>query len=300
VIRRMTSQMTSCYLAAPHGANLSTILDVLRERGIQVESRVPETRAAPLGHHLDELIIRADFVVGVITTERQSDWVLFELGHALAKRKKILLFAPPNAMPVPPYLQGFLVVRAALSNADAIAFAIDQFLAAPSQTTPTADFQPDGRQRPAASDYRRLAQVTTRQSFGSELEKVVADAIRHSGVDVVVEKSGPGARFDLAVWSDEFQTILGNPLIVEIRGSFRLSDARMLFSKFSRAIKMSSATFGLLVYQDFSSSRQEPTLLAPPNVLVISVRALLDGLTKMSFAELVRDLVKRRVERASK
>jgi hypothetical protein len=76
-------------------------------------------------------ISHADLVIGVLTSERQSPWVLFELGQASALGRRIVLITSPKAEPIPFSFHEFLVLRIDLDNQDALAFALDQLLSAP-------------------------------------------------------------------------------------------------------------------------------------------------------------------------
>ena len=103
----------------------------LESRGLRV--LVPQDLAAgsDWASEIQKQLSQADIVIGVLTAERQSPWVLFELGQASALGRRIVLITSPKSDPIPFALHQVLVLRIDLDNQDAIGFALDQVLSAP-------------------------------------------------------------------------------------------------------------------------------------------------------------------------
>jgi hypothetical protein len=291
----MNSRIRSCYLTAPAGSNLGVLTKALRQRDIQIvvpQGLPVETDLAP---EIAGLLAEVDLVIGVVTRERRSDWVLFELGQAWSMGKRILLFTPPNITYLPSTLQRFLTVRANLSNREAIEFALDQLLAAPERTVASEPALPPKRiLGPAADRYLQGSfQVGTRM-HPFELERLVADALRDGGVDVLSTKPGANQGADLAIWSDALQPDVGNPLLVEIKS--RLRDSRVAADaarQLSKQVAASGSAWGLLLYGESTPSAARTSL--PPNVLLLSLETLFKRMRYESFDGIVRDLRNRRV-----
>jgi hypothetical protein len=74
----VNARIQSCYLAAPAGSNLAILTDALRHRDIKIvvpQDPLVETDLLP---EITNLLAGVDLVIGVMTRERRSDWVLFE------------------------------------------------------------------------------------------------------------------------------------------------------------------------------------------------------------------------------
>lgn len=239
------------------------------------------------------MLASVDLIIGVLTRERQSDWVLFELGQAWGQGKTVLLFAPPDSAHVPSTLRRFLTVRANLSNREAIEFALDQILAAPEPTSTSG--RPAKQKPPLGTSAERYLQGSV-QMFASvnplELESLVANALREAGVDVLARSQAQDRGADLAIWSDELQPFVGNPLLVEIRTRLITPKAATSAAqKLSKYVDSTGGLWGLLLYgvgpDDFGS--------LPPNILALSIETLFLRLRGESFDQIVRDLRNRRV-----
>ena len=239
-----------------------------------------------------------DLVIGVLTSERRSQWILFELGQAAALGRRIVLIAPPKLAAVPSHLKGFLVIRAGPKNRDAIDFALDQILASPERSaappaiaTPFApalgsDADPiiaDLQSAMESNDYRGV-------------ERVVVQALRRSGADIVSEALNTDVGADIAVWSDALQQFVGNPLLIEVKSRIRGADElRRAANQLFTAVTSRGGNWGLLLYGQGPRDRALSPKGLPPTVLVYSIGELIEQLRTRSFAGVIRDLRNRRV-----
>ncbi len=172
---------------------------------------------------IQKQLSQADLVIGVLTSEWQSAWVLFELGQASALGRQIVLITPPKADPIPFALHQFLVLRINLDNQEAIGFALDQLLSAPDRpkrgsTPPSTPLVGLGTK---ADDLMASLERSLAASDWRSIEQVVADALRSSGADVVVTSPTRDVGADFAVWSDVLEPFVGNPLLVEVKAIIR-------------------------------------------------------------------------------
>lgn len=297
-----TTASKTCFISAPAGASLGVLRAALELRGLRV--LVPHDLAvgADWASEIQNQLSRADLVIGVLTSDRQSPWVLFELGQASALGRRIVLITSPKADPIPFSLHQFLVLRTDLDNADAIGFALDQVLSAP---------EPSKRER--STEAKSLLGLGTKsddlietleRSLAAKdwpsLERVVADALRLSGTDVVVSSPSPDVGVDLAVWSDVLEPFVGNPLLIEVKGRLRgKTEATRAVKQLASYLGASGSRWGLLLYGEGPDLEGQPAASTFPNVLVLSLRSLLESLRTQAFPELVRDLRNRRVHGAS-
>lgn len=243
---------------------------------------------------IDSIISQVDLVIGVLTRERRSDWVLFELGQAWSNGRQVLLIAPTGGKFIPTDLRGLLTLRASLSNQDAIEFALDQLLAAPPPVAEKPAHPRPLRGLGASADVylRRLEQAVV-AGHGEELERLVEAALRESGVETISSREGGDRGVDLAVWSDALQPFVGNPLLIEVKSRLGSYESRSAAVRFGHQLASSGSRWGLLLYGGPHVSL--PRSVVPPNVLAMPLTELLERMRHSSFAEVVKDLRNRRV-----
>lgn len=297
-----TSALKTCFISAPAGARLGVLRASLESRGLRV--LVPHDLAVGTdwASEIQKQLSKADLVIGVLTSERQSPWVLFELGQASALGRRIVLITSPNADPIPFALHQFLVLRIDLDNQEAIGFALDQLLSAPDQ--PRRDPVPQSARLAGlgtkADDLMAALDRSLASSDWHSLEQVVADALRSSGADVVVTSPTRDIGADFAVWSDVLEPFVGNPLLVEVKTRIRgKADAHRAIRQLKSYLGASGSRWALLLYGDGPDPDSQSWSGSPPNVLVLSLRSLLEALRTRGFPELVRDLRNRRVHGSS-
>ena len=293
----MNRQKRSCYISAPIGTNIENIRASLLERGVRILS--PDNfENTSLHSNVLNLVSNADLVVGVITRKRRSQSVLFELGQAVALDRQIVVFAPPKDEYLPLELQQFVVLRISLLNRAAIDFAFDQVLSAPSAPKKVEKIRANkptgmGARMSAFMDQADAAVATNE---GHKFEELIAQAIRESGVEIIVEAPQKNRRVDLVVWSDVFQALFGHPLLIEIK--IRLSsesDVRHALRECAQMAAEAGAIWSLLVYGDGPSSSKKSWVSVAPNVLSISAQDLLSKMRGQSFIDIIKDLRNRRV-----
>ncbi len=297
----MTASKT-CFISAPAGANLSVLRAALERREFHV--LVPHELAigTDWASEIQGQLSQADLVIGVLTSDRQSPWVLFELGQASALGRRIVLITSPKAEPIPFSLHQFLVLRTDLDNADAIGFALDQVLSAPepSKRERSKRMKPLVGLGTKSDDFIQILERSLANNDWRSLEHVVADALRSSGTDVVVTSPSHDRGVDLAVWSDVLEPFVGNPLLIEVKGRIRgKTEAKQVLRQLASYVSVAGSQWGLLLYGDGPDLEGLPSASTFPNVLVLSLRSLLENLRTRAFPELIRDLRNRRVHGAS-
>jgi len=289
----VNSRLRSCFITAPAGTNLAVLTGALRQRDIRVVGPEGIPIGAAWETEISNLLTSADLIIGVLTRARRSDWVLFELGQAWGQGKTILLFAPPDSAHVPSTLRRFLTVRANVSNQEAVEFALDQILAAPEPTsTPTLPAKEKAPLGVSADHYLQGSVALFASVNPLELESLVAKALREAGVDVLARSQVQDRGADLAIWSDELQPFVGNPLLIEIKTALATPMSAVRASeKLSKYVTSSGGMWGLLLY----GIGPDKLGSLPPNVLAMPIETLFLKLRTESFDQIVRELRNRRV-----
>jgi hypothetical protein len=275
--------------------------DILAVKGVQVV--VPEelSPGSDWSSELASIISRVDLVIGVLTRDRRSSWVLFELGQAVALKRQVVVFAPPQIKGLP-FDQRFPVVRVSLRNREALSFALDQVLASPPPTARNRESRPAEKRHLGPNTDRLLRELrsATETHDWRRVESVTADALRLAGVDVFSEAAVANRRVDFAIWSDALQPVTGNPLLVEVKGELRSADAlRKAAQQLSTATSAAGTAWGLLLYGDVLISDERLLFAAPPNVLILSLSTLFEEMRERPFVEIVTNLRNRRVHGVS-
>ena len=199
-----------CYISAPIGTNIENIRLSLMERNVQLLFSGDLSSGPELYKSIQELISQADLVVGVLSREKRSQAVLFELGMAVALSRQIVVFAPPKGGYIPFNLQSFLVLRIGLRNRPAIDFALNQVFSAPaSKKKSIANFMA-GQRIPQSPISNLMVELKNVLKIGDErrFEEIISAAIRDSGVEVALRPILEKREIDLAVWAGEFQHVL--------------------------------------------------------------------------------------------
>jgi hypothetical protein len=295
----MGSIIRTCFISAPSGVKLDVLRHSLASRGIEV--LVPEGlgEGADISAEINTLVAQADLVVGVLTSERRSAWVLFELGLAWANKRRIMLIASTSKSDfIPSNLQRLLVIRSKVNNAEAIGFALDQLLAAPATEMREPSTKRPLPTGPVPDAFVVAQQVrdAVRTRNGVALERLVAEALQKSGVQVIVEPPGHDRGADIAIWSDILAPVTGNPLLIEIKARLSSrSEARAAATNLSKHLSASGTPWGLLLYGDSIDPSAKILSSLPPNILAVDLVTLFERMTHQAFEEVVKDLRNQKV-----
>ena len=233
-----------------------------------------------------------------VLPDRSADNVLLEIGIAFGLGKSTLVLISPCRLPVPTAVAGQLYVRAEPDNANAIGFALDQLLAKGGHSThrhvksrSKSNERPIGRE---ADRYLSRLEEEARSISGLQLEAAVVDALRGSGVDVVVPRVAPDENSaDIAVWSDDLQPIVGNPLIIEVKANLRTKKQLVrALRQVETYRRRSNSQWALLLATTGVTLERVPIV---GRVLALTVTELLEKLRVGSFSGIVRGLHNDRV-----
>jgi hypothetical protein len=281
------------FLASAAHSQLGWVKEELLKRGIQscTADELPAMGISVV-ESTERAIRESDLVIGLIGLQ-SPQWLFFELGIAKGLGKPILLVVSPASGQehVPAMLTGTLYVRADPANRQAIGFALDQLLAA-------TGWKP----------RRQVDRVPSECALGSEVDKylgfinkdgpelteqdlhrLVADLLEAGGVSTVIQGSSPGRGADLAVWSDDLQAIVGNPLLVEVKAHIRdRGHLQEVLDQVETYRRNSNTEWALLILPTLAGPRPaHPDVGA---VLTLTLTELIEGLRSKSFSEVIREL----------
>lgn len=289
------------FVTAPSAVEAHALQGVLDRLGI--ESTTASEAELP-GRTMSELALDcirpADVVIGVLAQGPMSHNVYFDLGLARGLGKRILLVAKPKAIPTAVSL-GLPYIRSAPDNTEGIKFALAQLFAVPHHGgRPVEPVTRQTRPIEGLAD-ELLAQLQCGQQPPTEdkLPEVIGRAIRESGATVVSSpRPADGVNPDMAVWSDDLEPWIHNPLLIEFKSNVRSKgEVRQLVRQLRRYMEKVTVSTALVIYRGADASVVKE--MHSPEVLFVSAEDFLDSLRDSGFGDVVRRLRELSNHRAS-
>jgi hypothetical protein len=287
-----TQTVKKAFITAPPGLDIHFLRNTLRRRGI--ESFFADEVGLP-GSSLPEILTEgldeADLVIGFLDAERNNGNVLFELGFAMALGKRVLVFTPNEEIFPGVLLTGMQTVRATPHDEERIEFGLTQAIAAPRKKEKTRK-EPVKQTHPIGELAEQLLAEIPPGTDPRRVEEVIAKAIKQSGVTTLSATKDAGI---LAVWSDDLEPWVGNPLLVEIKTGRCNGDLlEKGVEQVRRGIEARGASWGLFIHSGLLPPGLKKRLRGT-SVLAISVEDFLRSMKDEAFADLVRGLRNDRV-----
>jgi hypothetical protein len=288
----------SVFLSHPARTDISVIRRVLEGEAVAVRSDEDVEPGQPIRASLIEGMQKVDAVIAVLGNRPENANVFYQMGLADGMGKPVLVVSagaldPFSDMGLYPYL------RARTDDEEALRFGLSHFLRAPHHgTTPERDYT--GETKPLGEKVDGfLARLRSGHPIREdELVAIIATAIRESGVEAQASVSasfaGDEIPADIAVWSDDLESLVGNPLPIEVRSSLLTAhDAESAAKNLMRAIVGAQVRWGLILFQKATADAMNALVKHP--VLAMSIEDFLEGLRKRSFGRIVTDLRNRAV-----
>jgi hypothetical protein len=283
--------MKTCFISAPVSVDLSTLKSVLESEKIRpiLPFELP-IAGANFREQIEKAIKKAQFFIGVLSNQAPSLNVLFELGYASAQRKRIAVIQE-GQFDLPPNVTGLPILKAKLDDRNQLQSFVKQF--ARPQKTQTSAAPEASKTKPLSDRSKQLiahVKALGERATHREFETVLIEALRDSGVRVMAESTQRGGgRYDLAVWIDELEYPIGNPVLIELKNDLKPSTARALRNDFLAQRDFAPGKALLVVYLTSHAKLDISTLsVAAPLVLFVSATELFSALENTSLAEFVR------------
>jgi hypothetical protein len=234
-----------------------------------------------------------DFVVALLYSNKSTENVVFEIGVALGAGRPLLIFAESDVH-LPSDLLGLSVVRLALSDLTKVIPYIQRYLepkvkpdvTSLSMLAPTAEHRIKPRLRGAElrNEIQRVRNIAAHTpnltAFESELSSLL------SRIGWTVAEARPSAKSyapDLAVWIDEIQKEIGNPIAIEVKTRLRPGDLDRAVAQLSRYLETTSAKAGLVLYEGPQQNLQRNIAQISPIIFAFSFGELADLLEESKF-----------------
>ncbi|WDZ72242.1 hypothetical protein PWW31_15395 [Vibrio harveyi] len=240
--------MKSCYISIPRKSWAVELADELQSRNIRAvfATDVSEFEGS-FASTVASIIKSCDVTLCIADDDESLKTVLFEAGIAFGIGKKVLFTTSYDAGSIPINYSEFPIIRLDSSHYKEIANYVEEVLKYGKRPTlrKKYNFTPSKPIELYSQRYiQSLREISERVNSGldkgrsaRDFEKLIAEAIRKSGVNIVSEFRSRQYRPDIAIWSDELTSIGANPLIVEVKSRINsISDLNKASEKLNHYI----------------------------------------------------------------
>lgn len=281
----------SGFVSAPAGTDLSQVIEALEENNIHILDPAKfALGAVKITDKLIDGIRQADLVIAVLGTTDSSSNVLFELGCASALGKRTLVIVPEN-YDIPSDIKDLVYIRATPNNREAVSFAIEQILNAPEPEMVRPAQLPD-KSKPLGSIADDLLKQL--ESFGGNLsERDIGDVVwrmlETSGIPTRMQQQHQNVRPDFAVWIDELEPYLGNPLLIEVKRQIdTTTQARYVVEQVLHYMSLTNVR-AVIIFATHISPEALKFTASYPNLYFFNLHDFLRQLRTESLGHIIRN-----------
>ena len=291
----MTLQrFATCFIAAPLGVDTRPLRTALSTRGVDTTDLTDVLTRGPAPVAIKRAIAAVDFVCAVVPDGPPDPYVMLEIGVAIGTGRPSLLFIGATTdLPVPLRAQPF--ARASLDDAESIGFHLDIFLKHAAKR-PGTNGAAEGDELLIPAPTRlvtlldQLAAWEARPTPPSETELLsfLLEAFEEAGYITSAESllAPPRAdRVDAAVWVDELEGTIGNPLVIEIALHRATLTAK---AEHLRAyLREMEDSLGVLISWEPADSSATENGWTQPLIVVMSAREVIEALGRGDLARTI-------------
>ena len=295
--KKRSNDLLTCFISAPSGVNLSKIRELLSVKGVKfiLPSEII-SYGQNISEKISEAISQSDLFLAVFDKSYESGNTFFELGIAAAQKKQIIILSPPN-FEIPSDLTGFLYLRADAENTEALGFTIDQLLEAPIKKK--KKIPPKKRSKATKPSSIKVAELVEKFNLlspdvtGYKLESFVAEMLKESGISILTVRQPEGAAnvfgADIAIWSDDLGSILGNPILIEIKKGIRSHDqVNKITNQLLGYLQKTNSRSALVLYLEGIPSREAQNIARVFNIFFFQIGEFVQQIQDRSFVDVIR------------
>ena len=281
--------MRTCFISAPVNVDLSVLRAVLRSKGIKVVLPFEcEITDETFGEQIAKAICQADILIAVMTDEKRNPNVFFELGYAWAKRKRVVIIQSRD-VDLPAYLSGLPMLRVEPNDRQKLEPLLEQFL---NQQKPARSREQQlDKTKPLSLRAKDLTEHLKRlgdQATHKECDNILLTAFRESGIQTIAEPRSQDRRYDFALWLDELQYVVGNPVLVELKTRITRASAKAVKRQFLDRLDQGVGKALLVVFLDGPEVPVCAESIGSPLVLFMPMARFISELEQKSLGDFVR------------
>ncbi|MCH8271673.1 MAG: hypothetical protein IIB41_00330, partial [Candidatus Marinimicrobia bacterium] len=281
------------FISAPAEADTTILQNILNERGLSVLIEQGDVKSdLSLGKNLLNAIVSSDFFIGVLQAGVDNSMVYYEIGIADGTGKRTLIFTSPSIKNSVKNIKGSLYMRVAMDNREGMEFAIDQVIKAP-EIEPKVEQTEKPKNKPIGKIAKDLlAELSKPEStWGAHPEDAVIRALGSSGVNVLVRSKYWDSGADMALWADELEGSVGNPLLIEVKQHISGSTSiTRLANQLDSYLESSNAGWLLLLYLKGPEDDSDVWKQFPDSVIHLPVPKFLQYFEESNLVEIVKSL----------
>jgi hypothetical protein len=282
------------FVSAPEEVDVRPLMHLLRDRDFEPFTALDAPVSSSLRGATFEAMDTADIVVVLVTQE--SSRSMFEAGIAVALGKQVVVGVTDENVALPVELSPLPTVRLSSADLGPVADLVDRLRVAgapPDEPAPRGISMRLGRK----DGNRFMTQIAESRAAPAAqqrhdlLVKALSGALAKTGLQSIASPR-EGGRFDIAVWEPRLASVVGTPVLIEVKAS--LFDHPSAFEQAAANAARAGASWSLLVYDEGPPEAVVDELAHPYPVLPIAAARLVEELTTEAFERVVRQLRARR------
>jgi hypothetical protein len=288
------------------GVGIAPFLEALRKSGFEpfffsdfvqtAKTAVSQIRSA---------FRSVDLVIVLLVHGRALENVFFEMGIALGMARPIIIFADPG-VELPIGLSGIRLHRTDLTDLADLVPTVEKFTntKAPSDaharvgsagsvsSSLAPDRGPSREKLNAAIAAIRNAQAHGVGVTSIHLERLITELFKSADLRVVEAPQQVRRRVrvpDLAVWIDDVQKEIGNPIAVEIKASLYENALDDVTSQLTASLRSVDAKAGILIHTNSNIRRAHNLFQTSPLIFIFTIDELLNVVENSSLSTALKN-----------
>lgn len=288
------------YLSYNYGVDVTEVLNLLQENNVEIFDSISDSQYGSSFQQTIKIAVKScDFLVFIYTND--NPYIAFEAGMAVAFNKPI--FSILTGSSEDSFLYDSTYVHAQPLEIVKIKFSFELFLknitskkslrAVIAKSSPIR-YYGGGEAVPEKHYFdisKRYTSIQDKSGIALELffqevfQAYNINIAKNSNFEIEKEKWLP----DFSIWSDDLSSLLGNPIIVEIKREISNSNLEELLLNLDK-LKNRNPINSVLIFFDHLRGIKNSDLPITPNRLFIAIPDLINELEHTGFASAIKKI----------
>lgn len=275
-----------CYISAELMEDLNKFRSILQELNFRVYDHFDLPINNSIEDDITEKIKCSDFVIAIIKNESPN--IFFEIGLAKGLSKPIFLVADNN-VDLPIYIKNSLYINASLKDYNLIKKSLVKWLDTIKVSQPKKKIIIKDKQSIDINNFLEIIHRIRKDGETYEVEKLIKQIFETFQTQVVVNDFNADKGADYAIWINDLQNIIGNPLLLIEMKSGNLDQNIITNTKHQLAkyMQMAEAKVGLVLYLDREGKRFRTSSMINPIILTMDLEDFLIEVSNQSLSEFI-------------